>query len=247
MNEKEKLLKAIKDADRAYYDEDAPTISDASYDALRKEYIDEYGSEDLDYTPGSVLDSFQRFHHPIPVTSLAKIKDGENDKLHKWKKKLAPIVLEPKYDGLTVVAYPQKDGSFKYVTRGSGTDGEVLPHFIHKYEGNQLSSGAYGIRGEVFLTKTAFDRIQKDKKAKGEEPFKNIRNAAAGILRSKERSPYINELSYIVYDVVGWDVGEQFKIDYIIDHTPFTPTATSKVYLSDTPDEAIWERARSSS
>ena len=244
MNEKEKLLKAIKDADRAYYDEDAPTISDASYDALRKEYIDEYGSEDLDYTPGSVLDSFQRFHHPIPVTSLAKIKDGENDKLHKWKKKLAPIVLEPKYDGLTVVAYPQKDGSFKYVTRGSGTDGEVLPHFIHKYEGNQLSSGAYGIRGEVFLTKTAFDRIQKDKKAKGEEPFKNIRNAAAGILRSKERSPYINELSYIAYDVVGWDVGEQFKIDYIIDHTPFTPTATSKVYLSDTPDEAIWEKAR---
>lgn len=244
MNEKEKLLKAIKDADRAYYDEDAPTVSDASYDALRKEYIDEYGSDDLDYTPGTVVSGFQPFHHKIPVTSLAKIKDGETEKLHKWKVKLSPIVLEPKYDGLTVVAYPQNDGSFKYVTRGSGTDGEILPNFIHRYEGNQLAVGAYGIRGEVFLMKDAFERIQEDKKSKGEEPFKNIRNAAAGILRSKERSPYIDELSYVVYDVVGWDVSEAKKLDYIIDHTPFTPTATSKVYLSDTPDEVIWEEAK---
>ena len=92
-----------------------------------------------------------RRHHPVPVTSLAKIKAGETEKLHKWREKLSPVVLEPKYDGLTVVAYPQKDGSYKFVTRGSGTDGEVLPNFISKYEGNVFAEGTYAIRGEVAM------------------------------------------------------------------------------------------------
>lgn len=241
---REEHLAAIKQADKAYYENDNPLLSDAAYDELRKSYIDEYGSDDLDYTPGAVAESFQPFHHPIPVTSLAKIKDGETEKLHKWREKLSPIVLEPKYDGLTVVAYPQKDGSYKFVTRGSGTDGEVLPNFISKYEGNVFAEGTYAIRGEVMLTKEAFREIQNDQIVRDEEPFKQIRNAAAGILRNKERSPYIDKLTYICYDVVGWDVSEKRKLDYIRNNTPFDATMCSDDYVIDTPDDYIWERAK---
>ena len=94
---REELLFAIKAADKAYYEDDAPTITDEAYDALRKEYIDKYGASDLDYTPGAVAKDFVPFHHPIPVTSLAKIKDGETGKLYKWREKLSPVILEPKF------------------------------------------------------------------------------------------------------------------------------------------------------
>ena len=243
---REEHLAAIKQADRTYYENDNPLLSDAAYDELRKSYIEQYGSTDLDYTPGAVTEGFQPFHHPVPVTSLAKIKDGETDKLHKWREKLSPIVLEPKYDGLTVVAYPQKDGSYKFVTRGSGTDGEVLPNFISKYEGKDqaFDEEMHVIRGEVMLTKEAFREIQNDQIARDEEPFRQIRNAAAGILRSKERSRYIDKLVYICYDVVGWDVSEKRKLDYIQHNTPFAATMCSDDYIIDTPDEYIWGRAK---
>jgi len=241
---REEHLAVIKQADKAYYVADRPLLSDAAYDELRKSYIDTYGPEDLDYTPGAVAKEFMPFHHPVPVTSLAKIKAGETEKLHKWREKLSPIVLEPKYDGLTVVAYPQKDGSYKFVTRGSGTDGEVLPNFISKYEGDVFAKGTYAIRGEVMLTKEAFREIQNDQIARDEEPFRQIRNAAAGILRNKERSPYIDKLTYICYDVVGWDVSEKRKLDYIRNNTPFETTQCSDDYVMDTPDDYIWERAK---
>lgn len=241
---REEHLAVIKQADKAYYVADRPLLSDAAYDELRKSYIDTYGPEDLDYTPGAVAKEFMPFHHPVPVTSLAKIKAGETEKLHKWREKLSPVVLEPKYDGLTVVAYPQKDGSYKFVTRGSGTDGEVLPNFISKYEGNVFAEGTYAIRGEVMLTKQAFREIQNDQIARDEEPFRQIRNAAAGILRNKERSPYIDKLKYVCYDVIGWDVSEKRKLEYIRRNTPFDATMCSDDYIIDTPDDYIWGRAK---
>ena len=219
-------------------------MTDAAYDELRNSYIKQYGSGDLDYTPGKVSESFVPFHHPIPITSLAKIKMGTEDsdaELTKWCKRLSPIVLEPKYDGLTVVAYLQEDGHYKFVTRGSGTDGEILPNFISRYEGDMLARGTYAIRGEVMLTKKAFAEIQADQKLKGEKPFKNIRNAAAGILRSKERSPYIDKLVYICYDIIGWDVSELRKLAYIAEETPFMATKCSDTFTADTPNEYIWK------
>jgi len=311
---REEHLAAIKEADNAYYGKDHPLLSDAAYDELRKSYIDQYGSDDLDYTPGEVTTDFVPFHHPVPVTSLAKIKDGETDKLHEWREKLSPVVLEPKYDGLTVVAYPQNDGSYKFVTRGSGTDGEVLPNFISKYEGKGQvldPKENHVIRGEVMLTKEAFKSVQEEQKKYAEKlsderdqqknrfdelsvqvqkqkecvakqttkeleqkerrllkqmskelnqqkrlvktlssqinqfkPFMQIRNAAAGILRSKERSPYIDKLTYICYDCVGWDVEEKRKLDYIRSNTPFEATECSDVLDLDISDDDVWKTAK---
>lgn len=210
---KEKHLAAIKQADHEYYDLDNPSMSDADYDELRRSYIDQYGAEDLNYVPGNVVDGFEKFKHPTPVTSLGKWTkgvDSEGD-LKKQIEKLWPVEIQPKYDGLTVVAYPDEEGKCKFVTRGLGGEvGEILPNFIPKYEGRVApNQGNTPVRGEVFITPDNFERLNTALIADGETPMKNMRNAAAGLLRRKERSPYLNLLTYVVYDMPGTDMTPQ--------------------------------------
>lgn len=219
---KEEHLEAIKQADHEYYDLDNPSMSDAEYDSLRRSYIDQYGSEDLDYVPGNVSDGFEEFKHPTPVTSLGKWTkgvDGEDD-LKKRIEELWPVEIQPKYDGLTVVAYPNSNGSCKFVTRGLGGEvGEVLPNFIPEYEGTMVNYSGYPIRGEVFITPENFERLNAALVADGEEPMKNMRNAAAGLLRRKERSPYLDLLSYVVYDFPGQDMTPSVMRNYAATET----------------------------
>lgn len=220
-------LEAIKQADREYYDLDNPTLSDAEYDELRRSYIDQYGAEDLNYVPGNAVDGFEKFKHPTPVTSLGKWTYGV-DKVVDLKKKIQelwPVEIQPKYDGLTVVAYPNEDGSCQFVTRGLGGEvGEVLPNFIPKYEGPDVNNSGLPIRGEVFITPADFDTLNSALKHDGEEPMKNMRNAAAGLLRRKERSPYLHLLSYIVYDIPGFDATPWIMRTTVKEQTKFTFT-----------------------
>ena len=216
-------LTAIMDADDAYYNQDDPVMTDAKYDRLRNDYIKKYGSEDLNYVPGSSNAGFEHFTHTTPVTSLGKVKESEPEKLRAAIEKLWPVVIELKYDGLTVVAYPQERGVCKFVTRGNGVVGDVLPNFINRYEGQGISWMNYPARGEVYMDDETFNSINKEKEAAGEETFKNKRNAAAGILRNKERSPYLDRLKYVVYDIPGcpdeWT--EQVKIEELKHSTRF--------------------------
>jgi len=240
MTRKEHLA-AIKQADHEYYDLDNPSMSDAEYDQLRRSYIDQYGAEDLNYVPGSASDGFEKFRHPTPVTSLGKWTKGvdSEDDLKAQIKKLWPVEIQPKYDGLTVVAYPQSDRSYKYVTRGLGGEiGEILPNFITAYELLRAKVGVplYPIRGEVFITPANFERLNVALEADGEEPMKNMRNAAAGLLRRKDRSPYLDLLSYIVYDLPGQDMTPEQVRHYIEDSTLFKVTDS---FAYDTIEETI--------
>lgn len=221
---REEQLKAIKSADNAYYNINNPTMTDQEYDALRTDYIEKYGSDDLNYVPGNSITS-RKFKHPIEVTSLAKVDEDEVAKLKSEIKRLGSVVIEPKYDGLTVVAYPKEDGSYFFVTRGSGSEGDILKWF--KNEKLTGSNTKYAIRGEAFMTQENFEKMNADLIKNGEEPKANPRNAAAGILNParKEVSPYLNLISYICYDVIGLDVSESEKLNYITANTPFDPTS----------------------
>lgn len=233
-------LALIKKADHDYYDLDNPSMSDAEYDKLRRDYIDKYGADDLDYVPGNVSDGFEKFKHPTPVTSLGKWTKGMDDEKDLIKKieELWPVEIQPKYDGLTVVAYPNEDGSCKFVTRGLGGEiGEVLPNFIPEYEGPGVNNSGYPFRGEVFIRSEDFEELNRRLKAAGKEPMKNPRNAAAGLLRQKDRSPYLDLLSYVVYDIPGADKTPG-EMSYIADDTKFimtgcvftsTPESTAEV------------------
>lgn len=221
---REEQLKAIKLADNAYYNLNNPTITDQEYDALRTDYIEKYGSDDLNYVPGNSITS-RKFKHPIEVISLAKVDEDEITKLKSEIRRLCSVVIEPKYDGLTVVAYPKEDGSYFFVTRGSGSEGDILKWF--KDENLAGSNTKYAIRGEAFMTQENFEKMNADLIKNGEEPKANPRNAAAGILNPtrKEVSPYLNLISYICYDVIGLDVSESEKLNYITANTPFEPTS----------------------
>ena len=214
-------------------------MSDADYDELRRSYINQYGAEDLNYVPGNVTDGFEKFRHPTPVTSLGKwTKDVDSEEdLKAQIKKLWPVEIQPKYDGLTVVAYPNNDGSCRFVTRGLGGEvGEVLPSFIPEYEGPGVNNSGYPIRGEVFITPENFEKLNNCLVAGGEEPMKNMRNAAAGLLRRKERSPHLDLLSYVVYDIPGLDRTPFMMRGWIIRHTKFEFTDG---FRYDTVDQAV--------
>ena len=211
---REEHLAVIKEANKDYYENDSPKMSDEEYDALYHDYIDKYGGEDLNFVAGNVSKGLKPFKHIANMSSLDKVKYYETDKLKKKLEKLYPVVLESKLDGLTVVAYP-KDGTSMFVTRGNGVEGEILPRFPSEYCGINRSS--YPIRGEAFLPKNYFERINEGRKDK----FANERNAASGILRRLDDNEYINYIKFIAYDVVGLDVSEDKKIKYIHEHTCF--------------------------
>ena len=130
-----RLRQQIEAADKAYYDNDSPIMSDNEYDLLKRSYEAEFGS--LDYVPGNVKEGFEQYTHPVQLLSLNKLYDDDSDietRLRSILKKFGPTCVQPKIDGLTVAAYPQKDKSYKFVTRGKGgLIGEVLPAFISQY------------------------------------------------------------------------------------------------------------------
>lgn len=239
---REEHLAAIKKADREYYELDNPVLADEEYDALRRSYIDKYGAEDLNYVPGSAAGDFDKFSHPHPVTSLSKWTKGVDSEADLVKKitELWPVVIQPKYDGLTVVAYPNADGSCRFVTRGLGGHiGEVLPNFISRYEGAGVNNSGFAIRGEVYITQENFAKMNAELTAQGEEPMKNMRNAAAGILRRKERSPFVDYLSYVCYEIPGEDITPLAARKIIAGQTAFTATDMQELTDADNALQAI--------
>ena len=208
-------LNLIKEANKAYYELDSPIMPDLEYDNLYYDYIDLYGELDLDFVAGSCVASLKPFKHTSNMNSLDKIKHSETDKLKKELDKLYPVAIENKIDGLTIVAYPNNS----FVTRGNGTEGEILPRFPKRYIGTNTSK--YPIRGEAFLLKSSLKEINNNRKAQGLDLFANERNAASGILRRLEDNPYIEYIKFISYDVIDLDVSEEEKLKYIKEHTCF--------------------------
>ena len=206
------LLQKIKNADIAYYDNDNPIMSDEDYDNLRNEFITHFGKKELDYISGHIKKGLKPFKHPTNINSLDKIKFYEKEKLNKTIKKLYPVVLELKLDGLTIVAYPNGE----FVTRGNGSNGEVLNNFPC-----EPNHSEYPIRGEAFLTQSDFEWINEQQKKQNQPLFANARNAAAGILRRLDKSPYLDKIQFLAYDVIGYDKSELDKLKYIEENTSF--------------------------
>lgn len=238
MNTKEDILSLKIKADNAYYNNDNPIMSDAAYDNLYEQYIAAGGSDDVWFNkvPGKASKAFSEFKHHTPVISLNKIKEGEDEKLLKAITKLWPVILEPKIDGLTIVAYPNINGKCTYVTRGDGLIGEVLPNFIKSLKNDEVNGTGLPVRGEAFLTYSAFNKINEERKKEGLQLFKNPRNAAAGILRNIERSKYLDMLSYLCYDILEQDESEEDKLYYIEKYTMFDAV---DCYRPNTPEEAV--------
>ncbi|MFE8872194.1 NAD-dependent DNA ligase LigA [Acetobacter persici] len=191
----------------AYYAEDAPEVSDAEYDALRKRYDallalhpDAEPADSAARAVGAAPDSaFGKHRHLVPMLSLDNVFDQAEFEAFISRAtrflglseadagKLA-FVAEPKIDGLSISLTYENGVFVRGTTRGDGTEGEDVTANLRTLK--DLPERLHGpvpelieIRGEVFLSKEHFLALNAAQEELGRKPFANPRNAAAGSLR----------------------------------------------------------------
>lgn len=200
------LRNIIEYHNKRYYQQDSPEISDTEYDRLMRELqdLESHHPEEFSATSptqrvgASPLAKFAPFNHPSPMFSLGNAFSNEEIiEFDNRIKRLAGVdnisyIAEPKLDGLAVnLIY--ENGIFKQgATRGDGTTGEDVTQNLKtisslplkmKHTSNNPVPSFIEIRGEVYIEKEPFQKLNLRRIEDGEEPFANPRNAAAGSLR----------------------------------------------------------------
>jgi DNA ligase (NAD+) len=196
-----RLAAEIAEHDRRYHQEDAPTIPDADYDALRRSLVAiEAAHPELagaaSMTVGAAPSSrFAKVRHAVPMLSLDNCFSDDDardfvDRVVRFLNLDAPpaFTAEPKIDGLSC-ALRYVDGRLvTAATRGDGAVGEDVTQNVrtirdvpHALAG--LPSGVCEVRGEIYLSHADFAAINAEQERLGDRLFANPRNAAAGSLR----------------------------------------------------------------
>jgi DNA ligase (NAD+) len=206
-----RLTAEIAEHDKRYYQQDRPSISDADYDALRARYNaiearfpDLRTSESLSLKVGAApARGFAKVRHALPMLSLdnafsdADVRDFAA-RIRRFLK-LAddePVAFsaEPKIDGLSMSLRYENGELVTAATRGDGAVGEDVTANIRtmkavpqKLKGRHVPA-VCEVRGEVYMTKADFLKLNERQKASGGQIFANPRNSAAGSLRQKDPS-----------------------------------------------------------
>ena len=196
------LRSEIEEHNRRYYEEAAPTISDREYDRLYRELIEleerfpQFASTDspTQRVGGEPLKAFAPITHRVPMLSLDNTySEEEVGAFYRRMEKLLPnekipVVVEPKVDGVAV-SLLYENGRLQYAaTRGDGTTGDDITQNIRTIRSlpKQLKDGAprvFEVRGEVFMTKEGFAKLNAERSEAGLPVFANPRNSAAGSLK----------------------------------------------------------------
>lgn len=192
------LIKIIKKANEEYYLEDNPSLSDQEYDRYMQELISledrypEYRREDSPTinVGTKVQDKFNKVSHKIPMLSLGNVFNEDEVRLfdERIRKEDKPeYVCELKIDGLAISLTYEKGVLVRGATRGDGVIGEDITKNIQTIKSIPLVLNKeidIEVRGEVYLSKASLEKINNEREKKGETPFQNCRNAAAGSVRN---------------------------------------------------------------
>ncbi len=221
--ELERLAGILGKADLAYHQKDAPFISDAEYDALkRRNAAIEARFPDLkrpdspsDRIGAPVASGFAKVRHAVPMMSLANVFDDEgvfefDTRIRKFLNiaRDAPLAYtaEPKIDGLSLSLRYENGRLVQAATRGDGEVGEdVTANARTISDIPQVLSGApeiLEVRGEVYMADTDFTALNEKQTANGQKPFANPRNAAAGSLRQLD--PEITRSRPLKFFAYAW-------------------------------------------
>ena len=206
-----RLTLEIERHDRAYYQDDAPKVSDAEYDALRQrfnsiekrfpEFVSaESPSQKIGAAPSG---KFRKVRHAVPMLSLDNAFAEEDvvdfvGRIRRFLKlsedERIDFSAEPKIDGLSMSLRYEDGELVTAATRGDGAEGEdvtanirTLEDVPKKLKGRKVPQ-VCEVRGEVYMTKKAFLALNERQKAAGDTIFANPRNSAAGSLRQKDPS-----------------------------------------------------------
>ncbi len=217
------LQKLLAQYDDEYYQNDAPSVSDAEYDKLKNEALTlekELSQDDLfaDLIVSKKVGSkakagFKKITHPIPMLSLENLYTNDDLKefytrirrdLGLMSNDVVEIDAEPKIDGLSFNARYENGVFISGATRGDGTVGEDITENLKTIKTLPLkienAPEILEIRGEVYMSKEDFFKLNETQEKNGEKLFANPRNAAAGSLRQLD--PNVTKkrnLSLIVY------------------------------------------------
>ncbi|MCC6177519.1 MAG: NAD-dependent DNA ligase LigA [Chloroflexi bacterium] len=234
------LRRQIAYHNHRYYILDDPEVADAEYDALMRELraLEEAHPEFQDPNSptqrvgGAPVEGFATVEHVVPMLSLANAFSEEE--LRAWYaratrllgREITDFVLEPKMDGLAVTLI-YKDGRLSVgATRGDGLRGDDVTANIRTIRSVPLTLSdtpppLIEVRGEVYLTRAAFDRINDERASAGQSLFMNPRNCAAGSLRQLDpRITATRPLDILLYALglisedeprTQWDALERFR------------------------------------
>ena len=206
-----------------YYVLDDPEIPDAEYDRLLRELRDlEDGDPDL-ITPDSPTQrvgaaprpEFGQVRHRLPMISLDNaMGDGELAEFHRRVTSALPggdtvvYTAEPKLDGLAVSIRYEQGLLVQAATRGDGTTGEDITQNVRTIQSVPLRllgddwPRVLEVRGEVYLPRAGFERLNAQAAARGDKTFANPRNAAAGSLRQLD--PRVTATRPLTFCCYGW-------------------------------------------
>lgn len=192
------LIEIINRASYEYYTLDRPTITDQEYDDYYHELEKleaKYPEFVKDNSPtkrvgGKVIDSFQKVTHTVPMMSLGDIfSEYEIREFDERIKKTIPnptYVCELKIDGLSVSLVYDNGKLIRAATRGDGVTGEDITHNVETIKSVPLTINFkeyLEVRGEIYMPKKSFTKLNEEREKNGEGLFANPRNAAAGSIR----------------------------------------------------------------
>jgi DNA ligase (NAD+) len=199
------LAAEIARHDLAYHQNDAPEISDADYDRLRKRLTEiEAAHPELQTATVGAAPSgkFAKVRHRVPMLSLSNAFSDEDvtDFLGRMRRFLnlaenaqIDVTAEPKIDGLSIAVRYEKGKLVQAATRGDGAEGEnvtanikVVKDVPHVLRGNVPD--VIEVRGEIYMSHGDFAALNGKQAEQGEKVFANPRNAAAGSLRQQDAS-----------------------------------------------------------
>ena len=254
------LREEIEEHNRRYYEQATPTISDREYDRLYKELVDleskfpELATSDspTQRVGGKPLKAFQPIEHRVPMLSLDNTYSEEevanfyarisrllpNEKI--------PVVIEPKVDGVAV-SLLYENGKLRHAaTRGDGTVGDDITQNIRTIRSvpEQLRGKApklLEVRGEVYMDKKGFEKLNAERAAEGLPLFANPRNAAAGSLKQLDPALVAKRPLGVVF--YGTGATEGVHVDLHSKIFPFLKKlglpATEKWWLADSVEKIL--------
>jgi len=204
------LVRKIEAADKTYYQDDAPDLTDTDYDKLRAELLEiegKYPDLATAQSPSQKVgaaprEGFKKVKHAVPMLSLSNVFSEEDvtDFLARVRKFLGlsesdpvEIVAEPKIDGLSCSLRYENRKLVQAATRGDGAEGEDITANVKTISEipQTLPDDAPDIlevRGEIYMGKADFDALNQKQIEAGKQPFANPRNAAAGSVRQLDSS-----------------------------------------------------------
>jgi len=261
------LRQQIDHANVEYYIHDNPTLTDAEYDALMNELRALEAEYPALVTPDSPTQrvgtapsaEFGAVTHPAPMLSLGNVFSRED--LHAWAERVYRVAgretitfaVEPKIDGLAV-ALTYTGGKFaRGATRGDGFTGEDVTPNLRTVRTiplrlREAAPGTIEVRGEVYLTRSGFHRLNEERARDGLATFANPRNAAAGSLRQLDPTITASRpLGFFAYAAGYWTdpaampVRAQSDLLHRLHDLGFRPSPHA--VTCDTID-AVWERCQ---